>query len=386
MASTRNIENWKPDWVALRILDFGRKVHEFGDDDKALAAWVRKMSEELIFNNASDEFTQSLIYDATEKYCKKAKAGRAGGIAKARRTRRTAPGRGNSRIPDEDSTDCEEFTATATGDNDQPQPTADNRGQAFTQDASTGNGNAPVASSNGLEDFNDQENASGNDKVPDKVSTNNGDAAHREAADGESDGNVVADRTTVSKPLALDMPGLDKGEQSAKTRDSRGSGRYQPPSLGPEDGTIDNPATDGDISDDSMNIHDGSNAARMESGTSAAGDSFGEARESQRPGEGRKTLPAGSSHPAGNIPPQFVINHNQRHRPQKPQANSPPRSSEDVRLFAIDKHLDVDDARMWYQMNFVDRPGRDKDGVAINNWKGHCTAYCKAESERRKAG
>ena len=67
---------------------------------------------------------------------------------------------------------------------------------------------------------------------------NYGDAARREAADGESDGNVASDRTTVSNPLALDKPGPDKGRQTAKTRDSRGSGRYQPPSLGPEDGNL----------------------------------------------------------------------------------------------------------------------------------------------------
>ena len=48
--------------------------------------------------------------------------------------------------------------------------------------------------------------------------------------------------------------------------------------------------------------------------------------------------------------------------------------------------LDVDDARMWYQMNYVDRPGCDKDGMVITNWKGHCTAYCKAEKERRLTG
>ena len=55
----------------------------------------------------------------------------------------------------------------------------------------------------------------------------NGDASHREAED---------ESATVSNPFALDMPGPDKGEQSAKTRDSHGSGRYQPPSLGPADG------------------------------------------------------------------------------------------------------------------------------------------------------
>ena len=204
------------------------------------------------------------------------------------------------------------------------------RKQKQKSQEAAGNGNAPDASANGLEEYHDQE--------PDKVSTNNGNAPHGD--DGED--GIIADNgddagtTTVSEPfaMALDMPGPDKAS------DPRGYNTADvPPSYGPEDGTIDNPVT-----------------------------------------------PAGSSHPAGNTPPQFVINHNQRHRPQKPQANSPPRSSEDVRLFALDRNLDIDDARMWYQMNFVDRPGCDKDGVAINNWKGHCTAYCKAEAERRKAG
>lgn len=62
------------------------------------------------------------------------------------------------------------------------------------------------------------------------TSANNyGDAS---TSDGEDE------RANVSNPFALDMTGPDKGEQSAKTRDSRGSGRYQPPSLGPEDGKI----------------------------------------------------------------------------------------------------------------------------------------------------
>ena len=57
----------------------------------------------------------------------------------------------------------------------------------------------------------------------------NGDAHHREAGD---------ESATVSNPLALDMPGPDKGRQTAKTRDSYGSSRYQPPSLGPGDGNL----------------------------------------------------------------------------------------------------------------------------------------------------
>ena len=65
----------------------------------------------------------------------------------------------------------------------------------------------------------------------------NGDAATREGAD---------ESATVSNHFALDMPGPRKDRQTAKTRDSRGSGRYQPPSLGPEDGnlfTTKNPST-----------------------------------------------------------------------------------------------------------------------------------------------
>lgn len=286
MAVKENI-TWQPKWVPLPILDFARIVHNFADNKDALAQWIKAFADDLLFCNldSTDEFTIELLSAANEKYTSRAMACKKAGKASA-----------NARKQKQKSQEV------------------------------AGNGNAPDASGNGLEEYHDQET--------DQVSTNNGDAARREAADGDTDGNVAADHTTVSNPLALDMPGPNKASnpRGYNTADV-------PPSYGPEDGTIDNPAT-----------------------------------------------PAGSSSPAGNTPPQFVINHNQRHRPQKPQANSPPRSSEDVRLFALDRNLDIDDARMWYQMNFVDRPGCDKDGVAINNWKGHCTAYCKAEAERRKAG
>lgn len=397
----KDISEWQPQWVALRILDFGRIIHNFGGDDKALAAWVRQFSEDLIFNNTETEdvFTQQLIAEATEAYTARLAAAKKAGkaSAKARQKKsRTAPGRGNSRIPDEDSTDCEEFTATATGDNDQPQPTADNRGQAFTQDASTGNG----------EDERDHVSDDANSESSTSCNHSNGDATRREAADGETDGNVVAARTTVSNPLALDMPGPNKDKATAKTRDNSSSCLHASPSCSPEDGTNaaqpdspandqsdrhkrgrEEPATDADIRKDSENMTDAGNGGTLESVTSAAGDSF-EAREMPSPGEGRKTFATGSSHPVANPPPPFVLKHLQKCGKQKQKANaqSPPRSSEDVRLFAIDKHLDVDDARLWYQMNYIDRPGCDKDGVLILNWKGHCTAYCKAEAERRKAG
>lgn len=307
---------WQPKWVPLPILDFARIVHSFAEDKDALAQWVKKFADDLLFCNldSTDDFTIELLSSANEKYTSRATACKKAGKASAK-----------ARMQKQKSQEV------------------------------AGNGNAPDASANGLEEYHDQEPASGNYQVPDKVSTNNGDAARREAADGETDGNVATIRITVSEQLKADGD-IRKDSQDRKSgtsanpltldsldsKDSNPRGYNTadvPPSYGPEDGTIDNPAT-----------------------------------------------PAGSSHPAGNAPPQFVINHNQRHRPQKPQANSPPRSSEDVRLFALDRNLDIDDARMWYQMNFVDRPGCDKDGVAINNWKGHCTAYCKAEAERRKAG
>lgn len=360
-----------PDWVALRILDFGRKVHEFGNDDKALAEWVRQMSNDLIFNNkeSSDNFTRALIDEATDAYEKRIAKARKGGLAKARKNKsKEAAGRGNSR--NESTTGLEESAPTAE-ENDQgtPQPEEDNLGQAITQDAPHGNAGGDVYDTGNrgcLESATSCDHSSGA-------------ASSRECDENvvSADNSVAFKTTTDSAPFALDKPAQDQDKRTAKTRDSHGSGRYQSPSLGPEDGTIDTPATDADIRKDSENVRDGRNAGKLESGTSAAGDSFGEALESRRPGEGRKTRTAGISQPAVRPPPS---------RDRCTKIPIPPRNSEDVRLFALDKKLDVDDARMWYQMNFIDRPGCDKDGVVIINWKGHCTAYCKAEAERRKAG
>lgn len=366
----KNIDHWMPDWVALRILDFGRKVHEFGDDDKALAEWVRQMSNDLIFNNkeSSDNFTRALIDEATDAYEKRIAKARKGGLAKARKNKsKEVAGRGNSR--NESTTGLEESAPTAE-ENDQvtPQPEEDNLGQAITQDA---------AISNDAEDTYTAGNCS-HSESPTSCDHPSGAASTRELEENvvSADNSVVSGTTNGSAPFALDIPGPDKDRQTAKTRDSHGSGRYQPPSLGPEDGTIDNHATDADIRKDSENLHDTGNGGMLESGTSAAGTPL-ESRESRRPGEGRKTRTAGISQPAVRPPPS---------RDRCTKIPIPPRNSEDVRLFALDKNLDVDDARMWYQMNFIDRPGCDKDGVVIINWKGHCTAYCKAEAERRKAG
>lgn len=366
----KNIDHWMPDWVALRILDFGRKVHEFGDDDKALAEWVRQMSNDLIFNNkeSSDNFTRALIDEATDAYEKRIAKARKGGLAKARKNKsKETAGSGNAR--NESTTGLEESAPTAE-ENDQvtPQPDEDNIGQAIMQDA---------AISNDAEDMYTAGNCSTSESATScDLSSGAVSSREREKNVASADNSVIFGITTDSAPFAIDKPAQDQDKRTAKTRDSHGSGRYQPPSLGPEDGTIENPATDADIRKDSENIRDGRNAGSLESGTSAAGTPL-EARESRRPGEGRKTRTAGISQPAVRPPPS---------RDRCTKIPIPPRNSEDVRLFAIDKNLDVDDARMWYQMNFIDRPGCDKDGVVIINWKGHCTAYCKAEAERRKAG
>lgn len=62
----------------------------------------------------------------------------------------------------------------------------------------------------------------------------------------------------------------------------------------------------------------------------------------------------------------------------------PPPTKEAVYDFARTAKLDTDDAREWFEINFVDRPGCDKDGIVIENWKGHCKNYCRAKAKRRK--
>lgn len=61
-----------------------------------------------------------------------------------------------------------------------------------------------------------------------------------------------------------------------------------------------------------------------------------------------------------------------------------PRNKEEVRLFAIDNGLDVDDANDWAEMNLRERHGRDKDGKPIRNWKGAILNYCKAMAAKRE--
>lgn len=72
--------------------------------------------------------------------------------------------------------------------------------------------------------------------------------------------------------------------------------------------------------------------------------------------------------------------------PARPRASfcNLPRNKEEVRLFAIDNGLDVDDANDWAEMNLRERHGRDKDGKPIRNWKGAILNYCKAMAAKRE--
>ena len=60
-----------------------------------------------------------------------------------------------------------------------------------------------------------------------------------------------------------------------------------------------------------------------------------------------------------------------------------PRDKHEVLDFAEDNGLDVEDARLWYERNYVERPGCDKDGEVIRNWRGALINACKADAARR---
>lgn len=60
-----------------------------------------------------------------------------------------------------------------------------------------------------------------------------------------------------------------------------------------------------------------------------------------------------------------------------------PRSFDEVVEFADHEGLDYDDVRLWWERNFVERPGCDKDGVVFDNWKGALINACKAEERKR---
>lgn len=73
------------------------------------------------------------------------------------------------------------------------------------------------------------------------------------------------------------------------------------------------------------------------------------------------------------------------HKTGKIPAHTPaPRDSQEVFAFAAEQGLDYDDTRLWWERNFVERDGMDKDGNRFANWKGALINACKAEKEKRR--
>lgn len=62
----------------------------------------------------------------------------------------------------------------------------------------------------------------------------------------------------------------------------------------------------------------------------------------------------------------------------------PPRDFEEVKDFIAQNGLDYDDARLWWERNYVERDGIDKDGKPIKNWKGALVNACRAEESKRR--
>ena len=88
-----------------------------------------------------------------------------------------------------------------------------------------------------------------------------------------------------------------------------------------------------------------------------------EARQNQRVGEGSLRL-------GGHVTPSRTCR--------------PPRDFEEVKDFIAQNGLDYDDARLWWERNYVERDGIDKDGKPIKNWKGALVNACKAEETKRR--
>ena len=60
-----------------------------------------------------------------------------------------------------------------------------------------------------------------------------------------------------------------------------------------------------------------------------------------------------------------------------------PSSKQEVIDFANRENLDYDDARLWWEQNFVERKGKDKDGNRITNWHGALINFCKSQANKR---
>jgi len=62
----------------------------------------------------------------------------------------------------------------------------------------------------------------------------------------------------------------------------------------------------------------------------------------------------------------------------------PPRNKDEVYDFAYTKNIPDWAVLTWWEQNYVERNGCDKDGVVIENWKGALINYFKAEVNKEK--
>lgn len=194
------------------------------------------------------------------------------------------------------------------------------------------------------------------DSDPTTVSRNMRRVPQNEAPAHGFSGGRTAQGTMSRSPEAAAQSGKDYDQeadqvstdealvsQTAKTRDTRASGRYAPPSCSPEDG---NPA-------ETAPSHGGSVASL-------------EARESQA----RESRRTGSSSVRGMA------------KVAQPPVRLP--DFDEFTAFIDAQGLDYTDAREWWEMTMVDRDGKDRYGKPIRNWKITCRRFCEAKAEKRK--
>lgn len=68
-----------------------------------------------------------------------------------------------------------------------------------------------------------------------------------------------------------------------------------------------------------------------------------------------------------------------------PAARSLPKSMGEVADFASAENLDYDDCRLWWEQNFVERKGKDKEGKKITNWRGALIRFCASAKRKRES-
>lgn len=192
------------------------------------------------------------------------------------------------------------------------------------------------------------------------VSDSMGRVAQNEApAHGFSGGRAVQGAMSHAPDVAA-QSGRDYDQETLSTISTNEEALDMP------DGPIQAPSRSGSAATFRGASNTGSTvpAVRPESGNSST--TLSEARQSRRTGTAVPELRRAAHSPA-------------------PVRTSGPRNFDEVRDFAEAQGLDYDDTRLWWQRNFVERDGVDKDGNPIKNWKGALVNACKAEEIKRRS-